>query len=608
MRLRSTLLLLAAVTAVPLAAVSFVAVGYVFENENDTFINAAMTRNRATLQAVDSELRGTINTLAALSGSKALRRGDFATFHAESVAVLATQPHWRNIVLLSTDGRHLVNARLAWGAALPQQSNDPPSLRASIAARAPTVGNLVFTPQLDNEPSIAVRLPIFHDGNVAQVLSAAVDPAVFQQILERQKLPPDWASGIVGTDGRLVARVPPVPPGTKASVDFLRETGASPEGWYRGRTVTGQDTFTAFSRSNMNGWTIGYAIPSETITGGPARAATMLAGGVLLSILSALMLGLWLSRRLARPIDELANAAPRLKEGVAPPELGSAIEEVDALAHALREAAAAIRTRDDELVRRGEELAQQAEELRKIDEHKTRFLAQVSHELRGPLTPLRNASQLLGLTNDPQQLEIAKSVIRRQLALLTRLVNDFVDIGRIGRGQLDLQFAPTSLERVAGESVDMVKPQMDAKQQVLVVRHAPESLQVDADADRLVQVLGNLLTNASRYSPEGGTIELGLAREGDSAVVTVTDEGVGFTAADSARMFDMFVRLAQPGAGVPGSLGIGLAVTRAIVEMHRGRIDARSGGPGKGATFTVTLPLAGSQPQPAPTTAPAAAR
>jgi signal transduction histidine kinase len=595
-RLRSTLLLLAAVTAVPLVVVAFVAMGYIVANENTTVVDSAKVRNRATLESVDAELRGTINTLRALSASKALASGDFAGFHAEATAALATQKHWRNIILLAPDGHNLVNARLPWGSPLPQQTADPDSLRAAVGSREAAVGNLSFSPWLNNEAAIAVRVPILRGGNVTHVISASLDPATFQQLLERQKLPAGWVSGLVGTDGRFIARVTPVPLGTMASPDYLRAVRAAAEGWYRGRTVDGHDSFTAFSRSEMSGWTVGYAIPAETIVGGPTRAAAILSAGVLFSILSTVLIGYWLSRRIARPIAELANAAPQLTSGVAPPKLGSAIDEVDALAKALREAAAAIRTRDDELVRRGEELMVQADELRRVDEHKTRFLAQVSHELRGPLGPLKNATYLLAHSNDPQQQAGALEVIRRQLALLSRLVDDFVDIDRIGRGELDLRLERISLERVLNESVDMVKPQMDVKRQTLVVRHAPEPLEVHGDADRLVQVISNLMTNACRYTPEGGTVEVTAARSPDGATITVSDDGVGFKPADAARIFEMFVRLAEPGSNAPGSLGIGLAVTRKIVEMHEGRIEAHSEGPGKGAVFTVTLPLHGHTP------------
>lgn len=605
-RLRSTLFLLASVTAVPLVAVAFAAVGLIFSGENASFVDAAKARNRATLQAVDAELRGTVNTLKALSASKTLARGNFTGFREEALAVLATQPHWRNIVALSPDGQHLANARLAQGAPLPRDSVDPPSLAKAVSTREPAVSDLTAARHIGNEPSIIVRLPVVEGDKVSYVLSAVLDVGAFQKILEQQQMPADWVSGLVDTQGIIMARVPPVPLGTRASPDYLRESGMAPEGWYRGKTVDGRDTYTAFSRSRMSGWSIGYAVPSETIVGGPARAAQILAIGLALSMLSAVLIGFWLSRRIARPIAELSRAAPQLTSGVAPRALGSAIDEVDALAKALREAALAIRTRDDELVRRGEELMVQADDLRKMDEHKTRFLAQVSHELRAPLSPLKNAAWLLSNSSDAQQQANAREVIRRQLALLSRLVDDFVDLGRIGRGELDLRLERVPLERVLNESVDMVKPQMDVKRQTLVVRHAPEPLEVHGDADRLVQVVSNLMTNACRYTPEGGTVEVTAARSDDGATITVSDDGVGFRPADAARIFDMFVRLAEPGSNAPGSLGIGLAVTRKIVEMHDGRIEAHSEGPGKGAVFTVTLPLHGltagavaPQPQPA---------
>jgi signal transduction histidine kinase len=591
------LLLLAVVTAAPLLVVAVVAAAYVFQSENSTFFNTALTRNRATLQAVDAELRATVGTLRTLARSNALERQDFSTFHHEAGVALATQPNWQNIVLLTSEGRHLANARLPWGTPLPQTLVETRSFGIAASDGRPAVSDITLAPLLNNEPGIAVRMPVQRGGEVAYVLTAVVKPSIFQQILESQKLPADWVTGIVGTDGRLIARIPSVPPGTLTASNYREAVAGSPEGWFRGRTLEGRDMYTVFTRSDLTGWSIGFAIPAEAIVGGPYRAAAVFAAGLVVSLVSALLIAYWLSRRIALPIVALARAAPELGTGRHIQEPDSAIDEVATLARALRDADAAIVGRDQELTRRGDELARQAEELRQIDANKTRFLALVSHELRSPLGPLRNGLQILEETDDPRVAAQVHAMMRRQLALLERLVQDLVDTGRVSRGELELRLEPLALDELVQTSVENVKAQMEEKRQSLVVLPALHVMQVNGDVDRLRQVLVNLLTNASRYTPEGGHITVAVAQSDGEAVISVSDDGVGLSPEDCARVFDMFVRIAPSGSGPAGSLGIGLAVTRAIVELHQGRIEVASAGLGHGATFKVYLPLWASAQQ-----------
>lgn len=596
-RFRSSLLVLAVVTAAPLLAVAIGAAVYFFKSENTTFANAALTRNRATIQAVDAELRATVATLRALASSAKLGRGDFAAFHREAEGVLATQPQWQNVLVETPEGSQLVNARLPWGTALLHRPIETRALRVAVTERQPAISDVTFAPLLNNEPGVMVRVPVPGSRKVLYVLSAVVRPSVFQEILESQRLPAHWVSGIVGTDGRVIARVPMVPPGTLAGVNYREALANSAEGWYRGRTLEGYDMYTAFSRSELTGWSIGFAIPSEAIVGGPYRVAAVYAAGLLISVASALLVAYWLSRRIALPIVEFARAAPLLGTGRPRHEAASSIEEVSTLAVALRNADAAIVDRDRELARRGEKLAQQADELKRIDANRTRFLALISHELRSPLGPLRNGLQLLNRTNDPQKMAQLLAMMSRQLALLERLVEDLVDIGRMSRGELELRLQHVALDEVVQTSVEAVRAQLEDKRQSLVVQPGPRLL-VNGDADRLRQVVVNLLTNASRYTPEGGNISVAVVQSGSESVVSVADDGVGLSPEDCSRVFDLFVRIAPSGNGPAGSLGIGLTVTRAIVEMHQGRIEVVSAGLGHGATFKVYLPVCDSVRKP----------
>jgi signal transduction histidine kinase len=593
MRLRTSLLLLSAATALPLLLVSAVAALLVFNQERDTLVATALSRNHATLQAVDAELRGTINLLNSFATREDLLSGEGAKFHQMAQEVLATQPQLQNLVLTAPGGRQLANARLPWGTPLMQTVVEEESFSTVIATGKPTVGDLSFAPRLGNEPGVAVRVAVRRGDAVAAVITAVVRPAVFQQALERQGIPEGWVTGVVGADGRFIARVPVVKLGSMAAPTYLREIQKADQGWYRGLTVDGYDSYSAFTKSKLTGWSIGYGIPAQTVVGAPLRTGLILFSGLFVSLLSAFALGYWLLARIALPVRQLANAAPGLQQGTAPPLTSKTIDEVAALAVALDDAATSIRERDVELLRQKNELAANAEALREMDATKTRFLAQVSHELRGPLSTVRNAVEVLDRSPDIAEQVKARSVIRRQVDLLTRLVGDFIDLGRVERGHLDLALAPVDLQDVVQDCINVVKAQSDVKQQVLAVTYAAGSLQVQGDVDRLTQVTSNLLSNAVKYTPHGGRISVRLAREGDEAVIEVQDNGQGFSKVDAGRMFEMFVRLNGLHGPVEGSLGIGLAVTKAIVELHGGAITAHSGGPGSGALFVVRLPVDG---------------
>jgi len=266
MRLLHSLVLLSAGSALPILGFALLASGFVVQGESENLVNTAKARNRATLAAVDAELRGAIGTLQAISSTPSLGAGDFEEFHRYARTVLASQPSWQNVVLNDRDGRQLVNARLPWGTSLPQQPVERPSFDAAVSKRQPVVGDMSFAPRLNNEPGIAVRVPVALGPEVTHVLTAVLSATSFQQLLATQGLPSDWVTG------RLVARVPPTEPGKQAADVYLRNVRTAAEGWFRGKTLEGRDSFTAYSTSPLTGWSVGYAIPAEAVLVGATRA------------------------------------------------------------------------------------------------------------------------------------------------------------------------------------------------------------------------------------------------------------------------------------------------------------------------------------------------
>ena len=233
------------------------------------------------------------------------------------------------------------------------------------------------------------------------------------------------------------------------------------------------------------------------------------------------------------------------------------------------------------------------EALNEANRRKDEFLATLAHELRNPLAPIRNALELLRRgSGDATLIEKARSMMGRQVGQMVRLVDDLLDISRITRGKLQLRKERVELADILNAAVETARPLIEASAHELTVTMPPQPVPVQADPTRLAQVLANLLNNAAKYTDKAGHIWLTAERRGGEAVVSVRDTGIGIPAEHLPRLFEMFSQVASALERSQGGLGIGLALVKGLVEMHGGRVEARSGGVGSGSEFTVTLPVA----------------
>jgi signal transduction histidine kinase/ActR/RegA family two-component response regulator len=243
------------------------------------------------------------------------------------------------------------------------------------------------------------------------------------------------------------------------------------------------------------------------------------------------------------------------------------------------------------------ELTVRARELQRADSNKSQFLAVMAHELRNPLAPLRTGLALLRMQNEEPATRETHDMMERQIAQLTRLIDDLLDVSRIDRGKLELRSERVAIDAVLRTAVDTARPNIDAKGHALTLRALPEPLYVDGDPVRLAQVVSNLLNNAAKFTPPNGRIEVSAREEQGQVVLSVADNGIGIAPEHLKEVFDMFVQLDAANGTPGGGLGLGLTLARSIVERHGGTIEARSPGTGKGAQFIVRLPRAAA-PQP----------
>ncbi len=231
--------------------------------------------------------------------------------------------------------------------------------------------------------------------------------------------------------------------------------------------------------------------------------------------------------------------------------------------------------------------------LHEAERRRDEFLATLAHELRNPLAPIRNATEIMRLAdNNPARVAAARALIERQLAHLVRLIDDLLDVSRITRGRLALHTQCTDLAAVLDQALETTRPLLERKHQPLRIEVTGAPLLVNGDTTRLAQVLSTLIDNGATYSEPGSPIQVRLGHENDEAVISVIDQGIGIAPELLPWVFDLFARPSPACVGARRGLGIGLTLARRLVELHGGRVEAHSGGLNHGSTFTVRLPLA----------------
>ncbi len=286
----------------------------------------------------------------------------------------------------------------------------------------------------------------------------------------------------------------------------------------------------------------------------------------------------------ARAVDEHASAALEVD---LPRESGGPLQ-VRLLASARASATpATLVAVHDVTARRRAETALREESGRKDD-----FLAALSHELRNPLAPIRSTLSVVERVEPGgEQARKALAILRRQVDHLVHIVDDLLDVTRITRNKVHLERAPLELGRLVQHVVDDHLGEFEPRGIALEAHVQGGPLWADADGSRLMQVIDNLLTNALKFTPRGGRVDVRLRREGKQAVLSVRDDGVGIAPEVRARLFEPFMQAPQTLDRSRGGLGLGLAMVKGLVELHGGTIDVTSGGLGLGSDFTVRLPL-----------------
>jgi signal transduction histidine kinase/CheY-like chemotaxis protein len=585
--LRRRLVLLVVAAILPIAAMSGIALAAIWSQQRSQAERLGLEITRALVIAENAELRRAMAALESLSLVPALEQHDFPRYHEVMQRVLERHSDWLTITLGDPAGRPVLDARRPFGAPL-QAPVDSPSFEAAVRGGFPVVGVLTRGPQ--GAWALPVRVPVVRDGKVHYVLTAAVRPQTFVDVLDRQRLPQDWVISVFDSGGLRVAR-------SRQHEQFLGRPAAAslkelmaregPEGTGVSYALEGDRVYSAYSRSPTTGWTVAVGIPPSFVEAGARRSIVVYGGGILLSIVVGILAALLVARRITGPMAGLSAAAQALgrREPMAMP--ASDILELRRVADSL-EFAQAERTRGDAERQQLLEREQQARALAEAaNRSKDEFLAMLGHELRNPLGAIANGARLLAVQDEATRAH-ARDVITRQVEHLARMTDDLLDAARAMTGKIVLQRRPLDLADAAARAVAALQASGRAGEQRFVQRL--ESAWVDGDPTRIEQVIANLLANAIKYTPAGRVISVSVARQGAEAVLRVADEGIGMPPALVERVFEPFVQGERPLDRSFGGLGIGLTLVRRLAELHGGSASAASEGPGQGSVFTVRLP------------------
>jgi signal transduction histidine kinase/ActR/RegA family two-component response regulator len=573
---------------VPLAATAGIALLALASEQKAQAERAGIELTRALATAVDAELHRSVSALEALAQVRSLDTGDLPRFHEVMRRSLAGRADWVTVTLAGPSGRQLANANQPLGAELPAVV-DPESLQQAVRTRRPAIGAL--TQGRSGVLGVPVRVPVVREGEVRYVLTAAVRPDSFLQVLNRQRIPPDWVVSVFDSGNVRVARSrqhaeflnkPPAP-----SLAKLMQQGD--EGSGQTFVLEGEKVYSAFSRSRETGWTVAIGIAPAAVEAGALRSLAVYGGGILLSIALGVLAALAIARGIAAPMAWLRAAAQALGRGEAVVPPATPILEIREVGSALAAAAterAQHEAERDQHLRREQELRAAAEAASRA---KDEFLAMLGHELRNPLGAIANASRLLDHPRiDAQSSEQARAVISRQVEHLARLTDDLLDAGRAIMGKIVLERRTLDLAVLVARV--LVTMQAGGRFGAHRLERELQAVWVHADETRMEQIVTNLVGNALKFTPPAGTISVSVGRAGADAVLLVRDTGVGMSSELQTRAFELFVQGDAPLDRGQGGLGIGLTLVRRLAELHGGTVTAASDGPGRGTEFNVRLP------------------
>lgn len=583
MSLERRIFLVAAASLLPLAVLFSLTLLDAARDQKARLLDAHLQNARTLAAAVDSQFENAIATLDALASSPRLALEDFAGLRQTSLQLLARRPTWLNVVISTPQGQQVMNARLGDGE-LPARLT-PDSVREVARSGRPAISDLARSEVLQRE-AIAVHVPVEVNDQVRYVITAAIAPESLSNLVMLHPVAEGGVVTILDRNHRVVSRSKDIEQwlGRLATRPLLdRLEGGDPGGVVATFTLEGDPVYTAYHRSASSGWSVVIGMPRHVIDA-PLRWTSLAFGtSIVISVLLGLLVASWVGRTIVGPMRELESSAASVGRGEAPEMPQTGLLEVRRVGQALVSA----HVERQRALERERDARQAAESASRA---KDEFLAMLGHELRNPLAAITTAARLIeqGRGGLPPSQANAAAIVSRQARHLARMTDDLLDAGRVALGKVVLSRSRMNLAHAVETAMAALRNNRQLVQHDVSV-DAQEAW-IDGDSTRIDQIILNLVTNAIKYTPAGGSIRVEAFRERGDAVLCVSDTGIGLDPQLQPRVFDLFVQGERAIDRSQGGLGIGLTLVRRLAELHGGKVEVESPGPGRGTTFTVRLP------------------
>jgi len=596
MKTRSYLTAIILIVFLPLLALSAWGLSLLLQDEKEARLLAVAQKARSVALSIDQELARSEGALRVIAQTEAMAGEDFGHLYALMRKTITSADSWG--VLYDAGGRMLMHTHHPYGE--PVDDGPNPWVREALAHDRPSVSNL-REGRAGKSRVVSVHIPVTTRSGRVFLIAHTFHHTHVTQLLKHKDLPATWVIGVFGADGISIARNVREEQfiGTRVRQELFAASQNDFSGRIVNRTRDGFLAYNSFTHTSRAPWTVAIAAPMDEINS-PARKATYVAALILLVAIACAGAGIVVfARRITGSFRLTLAAAKTLEVGGIPAPVRSGVTEADVLQRALHDAGAKL-ARENEarlaLENERETLLASERDARREAENQNRakdeFLAMLAHELRNPLAPISAAAQTLGLQiNNERAVRRAGEVIVRQVDHLKSLINDLLDVSRVTRGLVSIEQEEVEIGPVIAGAVEQAQPLIRARGHALQLQVHCGHATVLGDRVRLIQVLSNLLTNAAKYTPAGGSITLTAEATEQEAVIEVQDNGIGIDGELLPHVFDLFRQAKRSSERAQGGLGLGLALVRSIMALHGGRVEAHSDGLGEGSRFTLFLPL-----------------
>jgi signal transduction histidine kinase len=570
MKTRTYLLLMLVAIIVPVACLSILGLSMLLRFERESRIHGIEEVARSTSLLIDGEIASAEASINNIANSQDIATDNFRRLHQLLSATRKSPLSWT--LIADYEGNGLMNSFVPYGTPLARRSG---KWAAEVYDSQKTRVGGYFIGAKSKRGVVSVNVPLPLSAGKKYVVTQIFDPEYFNKVFRRNAMPVNWIVGVSDANGITIARSRNAGKfvGQRVRPELFAASRRQHSGLLRHPTREGIEVYDVFVRSEATGWTVAIGVPVADIESAARLTAWSAATALLLVLGGAVGIAVFFGRRIDKSLANASLAAHALARGEITPLVRSQLKEADVLLGELHRASVALARessarmaleRERELLLDSERAARKQAEAQ--SEAKDSFIAMLSHELRNPLAAIGGAMAVIRMPNTPQpRLEKAWEIATRQLRHLTRMLEDLLDVRRVLSGKVTLSIEPVDIGSIVRFCCDS---RMMAESRKHAWQVQTEDAWVSGDRARLEQVLDNLLVNAIKYSPEGGSIAVRNFSAAGMAVIEVADAGAGIAADVLPTIFDSLVQGPTTIDRSQGGLGLGLSIAKGLAEMH----------------------------------------